>query len=198
MGYRINCAVRVVCACCLLLVSWTAFAQDSGLPDIPKTIEAGDIDPISIENQPLKQELELTDLNRITLQQMGDMNQAFIQQHSKNSPNLVKVHQDGDDNISKLGQTGMRNATDIVQIGNNNSYSGIHIGDHIINTVIQNGDGNFIEQYLEADYLDFQLKQTGNNHELFQTETRDGIGYKVTQSGSVGMKITISQGNIYK
>ncbi len=80
----------------------------------------------------------------------------------------------------------MQNATDIVQIGNDNSFSGIHNGDHIINTVIQNGDGNFIEQYLEADFLDFQLKQTGNNHELYQTETRDGIGYKVNQSGSLG------------
>ncbi len=146
----------------------------------------------------MKKELEKSDLNTITLQQMGNMNDAFIKQFSEGDPNLVKVNQDGNNNFIEFTQTGSANATDITQIKSGNTYLGRHSGNHIINTVVQNGYNNYIEQQLEADFLDFKIEQFGNNHELYQKESRGGIGYKVTQTGTEGMKISISQGNIYK
>ena len=200
MEYTVKCPFRVLFAsCCLLLmVTLTAFGQDPEQLDIPMFTEAGDFNLIGGENQPLKDELDMSDLNRITLQQMGDMNQAFIMQYSKHDPNLAKVLQDGDKNFSKLVQKGNNNATDIYQTGYGNFFSGIHKGDNILNTIIQDGNGNSIEQYLNADLLDFKIEQFGDGNELFQYhgDSRDGIGYKVTQVG--GMSITIKQDNIYK
>ncbi|MCK5691579.1 MAG: hypothetical protein KAI08_01990 [Bacteroidales bacterium] len=198
MRNRFKCASKVMTSFCFLLfiVSMTAFGQSDPLV-IPSVTGEGNFD-IETENKTLKDELDMSDLNRITLQQMGDMNQAFIEQYSKNDPNLAKVLQKGDENFAKLFQKGDANAVDIQQYGNGNGYSGTHRGDDNLNTVLQVGDGNFIEQFLDANSLDFQLNQFGNGHELFQEENRDGIGYKVTQKGNVGMKIEIKQDNIYK
>ena len=200
MEYGFKSAIsKVFTFCCLLLmVSWIAFAQEPEELVIPGEYPGMAVISEETMNQDLKDERDMSDLNRITIQQMGKMNEAFIQQYSGGDPNLVKVYQDGDDHYSELIQTGIKNATDITQFGTGNSYSGFHIGNYIVNTVIQKGIGNVITQDLKADNLDFQIEQSGIGHGLFQTETRDGIGYKVTQKGDVGMKITIIQDNIYK
>ena len=192
----------MICACCclLLMVSWTAFGQDPEPLPIPGDYPGkGKISEVTSEIPDLKDELNIIDLNRITIQQIGDMNDAFIHQVSSANPNLVKVYQEGDENFSDLTQTGSNNATGITQYGDGNIFSGIHEGNYITNTVIQEGNGNIISQDLKASLLDIQIEQFGNGHELNQTETtRDGIGYKVTQSGDVGMKIIIKQGDINK
>lgn len=201
MEQRFKCALRLIMSfCCLLFMfTWTAFGQDSEPLVVPSETEVGDFDFVSAEIQSLKDELDMNDLNRITLLQEGNMNQSFIQQFSKEDPNLANVHQKGNENLSDLYQQGNGNATDIYQEGYGNSYFGEHVGNDIINIVVQTGNGNTINQDLKANDLDFQINQFGNEHELHQTETRDGIGYKVTQDGwSGGMKIEIQQGNIYK
>ncbi|MCK5066000.1 MAG: hypothetical protein KAR16_01115 [Bacteroidales bacterium] len=201
MEYINKSAIGVVFAfCCLLLmVSWTAFGQDpEPLPEPGEYPGMGTIGEISSEIHELKTELNMSDLNRITIQQMGDMNKAFIRQVSGDNPNLVKVHQDGFGNLSDLTQSGKNNATDITQNKFFNTYTGTHTGDNITNKVIQDGYGNMIHQDLNASFLDFEIMQSGIGHKLFQMETRDDIGYKVIQEGSVGMEIHISQGNIYK
>jgi hypothetical protein len=43
--------------------------------------------------------------------------------------------------------------------------------------------------------MDFSIVQQGNGHEVIQTETGSGIGYKVTQTGK-DMKIRIEQGHV--
>jgi hypothetical protein len=200
MLYTVKSAFRVLFAssCLLFMVSWTAFGQDPEPPHIPDFIGEGDFSIIAEANQPLQDELNMSDLNRIALQQIGDMNQSFILQYSKNEPNLAKVLQYGDENISKLVQKGDNNATDIYQHGYGNFFSGIHKGDNILNTIVQEGNGNNIEQYLNADVLDFKIEQFKDGNELFQYhgDGEGGIGYKVTQTG--GMSITIIQGNINK
>lgn len=200
MEHRYKCALRlIVSLCCLLFMfTWTAFGQDSEPLVVPSETEVGDFELVSAKIQSLKDELDLNDLNRITLKQEGNMNEAFIQQFSKNDPNLANVHQKGNANFSDLYQQGNGNATDIYQEGYGNSYFGEHVGNDIINIVVQTGDANIIDQDLRANDLDFQINQFGNGHELYQTETRGGIGYKVTQHGPEGMKIKINQGNIYK
>jgi len=200
MEYKVKSAIsRVFVFCCMLLMaSWTAFAQESQPLVIPGDYAGMATIGEESLNQLLKIERDMSDLNRITIQQMGRMNEAFVKQYSGTDPNLVKMFQSGSDNYSQLTQSGIKNATDISQFGAGNSYSGFHSGNYILNTVIQNGIGNEITQDLNADNLDFYIEQFGIGHGLFQTETRDGIGYKVTQKGDVGMKITISQDNIYK
>jgi hypothetical protein len=183
----------------LFLGCWSLFGQDPEPLVISSSTGEGDFLPVESWNQPLKDELDLQDLNRISLQQIGDMNQSYIQQVSEGQPyNLAKVYQQGEENLSTLYQDGQNNAADISQVGNRNTFSGIHIGDDILSTVIQLGNENLIEQDLRASELDFVIEQYGNGHELFQTETRNGIGYKVTQTGPSGMSITIMQDNIYK
>jgi hypothetical protein len=200
MEHKSKCAGRVIASmfCLLFLVSGVAFGQDSEPLVIPSSTGEADFEFLSSEIRLLKRELDQSDLNRITLEQMGNLNQAFINQTSQYDPNLAHVYQDGTQNIFQLNQTGNNNAMDIIQQGNENMFLGTHHGDHILNKVIQQGNGNYIEQSLDADMLNFQINQFGNGHELIQTETRDGIGYKVTQEGPTGMKITIQQGNIYK
>jgi hypothetical protein len=183
----------------LFLVLLPAFGQDPELQLVPEYTGEGEFSPVVTLNQPLKDELDLKNLNRITLQQEGNMNQAYIRQLTEGDVNnLAKVYQEGEENLIKLYQKGQQNATDIQQVGYGNTYSGIHVGDNILNTVIQSGTGNMIFQELRASDLDFVIEQSGDGHELIQKETLDGIGYKVTQSGPEGMHIIIMQDNIYK
>lgn len=186
-------------ACLLLLSSLTAFGQELEPPWIPEYTGEGEFSPDLSLNQPLKDELDLKNLNRLTLQQEGNMNHAFIQQITEGDlNNLAKVYQQGDENLSKLYQKGQHNATDIRQLGYGNTFSGVHVGENIFNTVIQDGTGNLIEQELRANELDFIIEQYGDGHELIQRETMNGMGYKVTQTGTEGMRIIIMQSNIYK
>ncbi len=184
--------------CVLLLITGPVFGQ------IDDPIGSGDIpdDPIIFplgENDDLKKELDMNDLNRVILEKEGNENRATVEQFSQGSnPNLAKMYQLGEQNNAYLNQVGTNNATDIQQYGHGNIYSGTHDGKNIINTVIQNGTENILTQDLKASDLDFQIEQWGHGHELMQTETRNGIGYKVIQKGAAGMKITISQNNIYK
>ena len=177
--------------CIFLLLSNVAFGQSS---DPPITSDP-DIDVIKLEdNQGLREQLDINDLNRITLQQIGRQNQATIMQLSGNKdPNLIDIRQVGEHNKSVLIQAGKHNATDIDQIGNKNSYLGIHTGEDIINTVIQAGDKNVVRQFLIGHDMDFHIYQDGDGHELNQFQGGGGIGYKVTQKGSEGMNITIIQ-----
>jgi hypothetical protein len=189
---------RIIFSICfiLLMISLNAFGQEPVL--IPSHTDGADFGFLTSEIRTLKNELESSQLNRIALQQIGNTNQAFIKQISNNEPNLAKLYQDGNQNYFHFEQIGNSNALDIVQLGNDNIYSGIHAGDHIINKVIQRGNENYIDQTLKADVLYFQINQFGHGHVLIQEETSGNIGYKVTQKGDVGMKITIKQGNIYK
>ncbi len=201
MEYRCKCARGRVLSLAwfLLLGCWSLFGQDPEPLVIPSSTGEGDFLPVESWNQSLKDQLDRNDLNRISLQQLGELNESYIRQVAEGDPNnLAKVYQRGEENLSILVQTGQNNASDITQVGYRNTFSGIHIGDDILTTVIQLGNGNFIEQDLRASELDFVIHQYGNGHEVFQTETRNGIGYKVTQTGTTGMRITIMQDNIYK
>ena len=51
------------------MVSWTAFGQDPEPLHIPDFIGEGDFSFIEGANQLLKEELDMSDLNRVTLQQ---------------------------------------------------------------------------------------------------------------------------------
>ena len=63
-----------------------------------------------------------------------------------------------------------------------------------MNTIIQQGDFNKIEQSLQGSKMEFSVVQKGDGHELIQTESGNGIGYSVTQNGP-GTKIKINQGH---
>jgi hypothetical protein len=184
--------VTLLSFCCLfLMISNVAFGQSS---DPPITSDPN-IDVIELdENKALREQLDMNDLNRITLQQMGKQNRATVLQLSgADNPNLVNIYQDGMGNHSMLVQAGKRNATDISQVGVGNTFLGIHAGEDIINTVIQTGEDNMVRQFLMGNDMDFHIYQDGEGHELNQIQVGNGIGYKVTQTGEKGMNITIIQ-----
>jgi hypothetical protein len=184
--------VALLSFCCLfLMISNVAFGQSF---DPPITSDPN-IDVIEMdENKALREQLNMNDLNRITLQQMGRENRATVLQLSgADEPNLVHIYQDGIGNRSVLVQAGQRNATDISQVGVGNAFLGIHTGEDIINTVIQTGEDNMVRQFLMGNDMDFHIYQDGEGHELNQIQVGNGIGYKVTQTGEEGMNITIIQ-----
>jgi len=192
----VNRVVFLVCSL-LLMVSVNAFGQDPEI-EIPSDYsEMGKIRQILDANKTLKEELGMSDLNRITLQQMGNTNDALILQFSNDEPSLVKVRQIGNTNVLRLTQTGKNNASDISQRGVENQFTGYHSGEDIINKVIQKGYGNIIEQQLIGDHMDFQIKQDGNYNEVSQIyEDFPGpVGYKVIQKGD-HMNIIIKQNQI--
>ena len=130
-------ALGVLFFYCLVLMPAAVWGQDPSIPSDP------DITVIVDENKTLKQELDMNDLNRITLLQMGQSNRATIQQLSGNyDPNLAKISQVGDENIAFLLQAGQHNASEIDQFGEGNMFLGIHTGENIINTVHQTGKGH--------------------------------------------------------
>lgn len=176
--------------CCLLLmISFVASGQSSD-PSIPSDPS---IYQILDENLGLKNELDMNDINRITLRQMGQENRATVMQLTgQEGPNLVHINQEGLQNHTLLLQTGQGNATDIDQVGQRNRYLGIHAGEDIINTVIQNGNENVVRQFLVGHDMDFYVEQNGDGFELNQIQAGEGIGYKVIQTGK-DMNITIIQ-----
>ena len=178
--------------CCLFLMISNAVLGQSFDPPITSD---PNIDVIELdENKGLREQLDMNDLNRITLQQMGKQNRATVLQLSgANDPNLINIFQDGTGNRSVLVQAGQRNATDINQVGVGNTFLGIHAGEDIINTVIQTGEDNMVRQFLMGSDIDFHIYQDGEGHELNQIQVGSGIGYKVTQTGDEGMNITIIQ-----
>jgi hypothetical protein len=185
----------------IFMASWSVYGQSGEPLIIPDIAGEGLINPIEELNTELQNEMEASELNRVTVQQIGNMNEVFIQQHSVVNSNLAKVYQDGNEHFSDLIQNGSNNATAIYQYEQGNQYTGIHTGNQILNTIIQQGIGNVIDQHLEANDLDFYIEQFGSGHELYQQlngEDMDGIGYRVTQKGAVGMKVTIIQDWIYK
>ena len=177
--------------CLLLMMSNVAFGQSSDpLITSDPNIEVIELD----ENKALREQLDVNDLNKITLQQMGKQNRATVLQLSgADDPNLVNIYQEGKGNRSVLVQAGQRNATDINQVGVGNTFLGIHAGEDIINTVIQKGEDNMVRQFLIGHDMDFHIYQDGEGHELNQIQVGKGIGYKVTQTGEEGMNITIIQ-----
>jgi len=157
------------------------------------------ISRIDGENQQLKQYLEWMDnrdLNVVTLRQMGQQNKAAIQQlqDSKN-PNLVLVSQQGNHNTTDIDQKGNHNAVDLRQTGYLNSHSATYEGEYLLNTIVQEGHHNVIQQTLKGSDMDFSIVQNGSGHEVIQIENRSGVGYKVTQTGR-DMKISIEQGHV--
>ena len=184
--------VTLLSFCCSFLLLSTVVLGQSSDPPIPSDPDIVVID--TDVNKGLREQLDMNDINRITLQQIGRQNRATVMQLSGNKdPNLVDISQVGEHNKSVLIQAGQHNATDIDQVGDRNFYLGIHAGEDIINTVIQAGDKNVVRQFLIGHDMDFHIYQEGDGHELNQITGGEGIGYKVTQKGSEGMNITIIQ-----
>ena len=200
MKHSVILANRVLFSfCCLLMFSWTAFGQVIEPLELPLvSSEMGTITEISLENQGLKDDLNVLDLNTVTLRQMGQQNQATVMQFSNSSnPSLVTVDQDGDMNSSYLLQAGQNNAAEITQDGDLNSYFGIHYGDGLVSSILQDGNENVIRQFLYGNDMDFQIIQEGNGHEVNQIQNGSGVGYKVTQTGN-DMKVTIIQDHVMR
>ncbi len=64
-----------------------------------------------------------------------------------------------------------------------------------MNTIVQQGHHNVIEQSLKGSDMEFSIVQHGSGHEVIQSEIGIGVGYKVTQKGK-DMKISIEQGHV--
>jgi len=144
-------------------------------------------------NAKLLEQLKSTDLNQITLDQMGNQNKAIVHQSSQlaGDPNLITVFQNGDQNFVDIYQRGSENALNLVQDGSYNQYLSDMEGELLLNTVIQDGNRNYIEQHLDGGNMNFSITQIGNGHEYIQTEQGNGIGYKVVQNGKAGMKVIV-------
>jgi hypothetical protein len=181
-------------ASCFLLWMGSAFGQSIEPLVLPLEYpDIGKIEAIGIENQGLKDDLNILDLNTVTLRQMGQLNQATILQFSgQTDPSMVLVNQDGNQNKTTLVQAGQRNATDISQVGDLNRFYGVHTGEDLVSSINQTGSENTIFQYLNGSNMDFQIIQNGTGHEVIQIENGNGKAYKVTQTGS-DMKVTIIQ-----
>lgn len=184
------------------LSSLDLFAQkeneenENPLESLNLTKEESILIEITKENVALKKDLEELDLNEVTLRQMGERNNSEITQISDpfSNPNLIKVSQDGTDNNAVVLQEGSQNALSLEQSGHGNHYRGEFAGELLINTIIQKGNQNILEQHLIGSNMNFFISQEGSSHELIQKESGDGIGYKVTQKGQ-GMKVLIEQGH---
>jgi len=200
MKHNLIWATRTIFSiCCLLLFCWTAFAQVIEPLELPfVSSEMGTITEITIENQGLKDDLNVLDLNTVTLRQMGQQNQATVMQFSNGSnPNLVAIDQDGYRNSSYLLQVGKNNAAEVIQEGDMNSYFGVHFGDGLVSSVLQDGNENVIRQFLYGNDMDFQIIQEGSGHEVNQIQNGSGVGYKVYQTGN-DMKVTIIQDHVMR
>lgn len=196
---------KITALLCSLLIfsSLFVFGQEDpkGTPlnyqDIGK--DEGIISKIDGENQQLKAYLkwmDVTDLNLVTLRQMGQQNQASVQQiRDSQNPNLVWLHQDGNQNTADVTQKGHNNAVYLRQEGSHNSFAADYEGKYLINNIVQQGQNNTIEQSLQGSDMDFSIHQQGSGHELIQSEKGMGVGYKVTQKGT-DMRIRIEQGHV--
>lgn len=139
---------------------------------------------------------------QVYLSQTGWDNTTNINQVTTDPshPNHISVIQNGDLNSSTINQEGAGNINKTTQNGSNNDYSLSLYGDDIKTTVEQNGDNNQISQNLSGSELEYILIQNGNNHQIIQTENSSQTtqpAYSIMQSGN-GMRLEISQGNIYR
>ena len=131
--------------------------------------------------------------NDLTLIQTGANNQAQItQSQDQAGAHSATVFQYGIREEVILSQLGANNQASFLQIGGKNKINIAQRGNFISSNVIQLGFENSVLQELEGNNKNYTIIQHGNNWGVIELGfSPDNPGYKIEQTGQVGVTMTI-------